>query len=85
VRVHTDKGTLAVLPCSAVAPTLGVDVAVPDTQAEPRLFLGRGRPLLCSLLALSMMVGTLDSFTAGKTPFAGRPFEANRRAPLGQV
>jgi hypothetical protein len=58
---------------------------MPGTQAEPRLSLGRGRPLLCSLFALSMVVGILDSLTAGKTSFAGRPFEANRRAPLGHV
>jgi hypothetical protein len=41
--------------------------------------------MLRPLLALSMVVATLVSLTAGKTPFAGRPFGPNRRSPLSHV
>jgi hypothetical protein len=46
-RVHARsrrQGHLAAQPCSAAAPTLGVDTAVPSTLAMPRLSLGRGNP-----------------------------------------
>jgi hypothetical protein len=81
--VRADTGTLAALSCSAATPNLGVDTAVPDTQAEPRLSLSRGNPLLGSSFALLMVVGTLDSFTAGKTPFAGRPLWGKSSSNLG--